>query len=1152
MTYADLHCHTDLSVLDGEQTPAEVAAMAASLGIPAVACTDHGNAAVHVQHQAECDKAGIKPLLGMEAYFRPDRLARPPDTAGQRARLAALADGDGTIVTPEIRRLEAEVQAAKAAQKQLVNGDHLILIAQGNRGLHDLWAASSESFATGFYGRPRVDWELLERYGSDLIATTSCLGGVLSQDLLEGRVDEALDSLDRLRALFPGRLMLEVQPNEIPDQRRLNLMLQDIAREYRLPIVAASDAHYPSPAEEGLHRLWMACQAGKSKENYWNFSGMLSEDRARELLGYLDRDMLDAAFRNTLEIADRCTARVGGHVEPPVFTPGGTPDDDARALRQLCEAGWHQVPGTREYRDREDREFAMVARKGLAGCYLIVADLVSWCRSQGILVGPGRGSAAGSLMSHLTGITSVDPLRAGLMFERFLTEGRRELPDFDLDLPSSRRGQAQDYAIGKYGEEHVVRIGTVLRGGMKRSLAKLATVMAAILPDEAVGDMKVVSGLIEEAEAGTAGLGLPWDELVTDPQIARYAGRYPQLFEVAQALSGRVYAFGQHPAGLVISPGVPLAGRIPMRREEGGKGLMVTQWDFRSVEALGYMKVDMLTLRNLDSIARAVELIEARAGIALDLRGWEEEHLDPQVYDEIGTGQTLGMFQLETPLCSDYCERMKPGSISDLSDLTTIIRPGPRNSGAAEAYLRRRSGAEPVTYPHPLLEEHLKRSYGLMAYQEDILMACKIVAGYDDLEADGVRKMMGKKLTEKIEAAGEEFIRRCAERGHDEDQVRELWSAMAEFGKYAFGRAHAWCYSVLSYWTAWLMTHYPVEMTASILSTLKEMDRMAPFAVNARRRGISVLPPDVRFSGADFTCGPLSVTYGLKSVRGVGDAAVKAITRGQPYSSWDDFRSRSGARADVLRALVSAGALDAIIPSRRGIALLLQGARDGTATRCEHKDPAASGPGGLPCAYDWQAEAALQGERNAAVNAERMAAGKRALKLAVKGPPKRCTVACRQYSPPPSADPAAAAEYRASELYRQDREAYGTWMSPLPFAQLDRHGEGTRQQAREIALAASAARAGTFPIAGILAEWHPALTRAGTTMWWAAIDTEVSSLSMACFSPRRDDEPDVPGDLRRIRPGTLVLADAERRSYAVPGRGVRTGWRLAGITPIGD
>jgi len=1137
MSFADLHVHTEYSTLDGLSTCREAVRRAAANGSTALAVTDHGGCFGHVEFQREALAAGLNPVLGIEAYFRPDRLLRP-------------AEGD------------------KEAQKRLVNGDHLILLAQSDRGLRDLWAASTEAYVSGFYGRPRMDWAVLEEYGSDLICTTACLGGIIADDLLDaGRDNAAMErlllKLDRLKSIFGDRLFLEMQGNDIPLQAVYNRALAEASGFMGIPLVATCDAHYPSEAETALHKTWMACQSGKGKEDYWNFSPMLTEKALREsLLSHgLDPGVVDRAIWNTGEIAARCDARIGGHAELPVFTPGGTAADDARALRAMIESRWSLVEGLgREYRERDEYEFEVVAQKGLAGCYLIVEDIIRFAREQGFLVGPGRGSAAGSLMSYVLGITSVDPIKAGLLFERFLTPGRMALPDFDLDFPTSARTPIQDYAVQRYGADHVVRVGTIMRYQAKGIVNKLASVYEDRYGSDVIADAKRVAKIIDEAEAGTAGLGLSWSEHMESPDMAEYLERYPELFRDAGVLCNRVYAQGQHPAGLIISPGRSLTGTMPMRHAKPGDTLLVSQWDYRAAEDLNLLKLDILTLRTLDTISMAIELVRERTGIQLDPRSWDAEHLDPQVYDAIDTGRTLGMFQIETPLCSDFARRMKPRTLAHLADLTTIIRPGPRNSGAAERYLARRAGREPVDYPHPLLEDMLSSSYGVMCYQEDVMRACKIVAGYSDLEADGVRKILGKKLVDKIDAAGEEFVRRSVERGHDEQVVSKMWEAMAEFGRYAFNKAHGFSYGVLSYWTAWLKEHYPAEFLCAVMSTVKKKskkagqeegtDRLPEFVMEARRVGLTVLPPDVSYCQGGFTCHGITLRYGLLAIPTVGAAAVRKIVSAQPYSSYEDFVARSEVDAGVLYALARAGALDGLVPTRKGLVRLIEADRDGSLVRCVHKVDDPSGPGGLPCSLDWEQDLAEQRAAYDELMAPRLAEGRKPLKFVPKAPSSKCFRGCRRYTPPSVPGMAAWGEYTPPELFRSDLAAYGTWMSSAVFDQLDILHEGLREQAREMARSLVTAPSGTYPAAAVLADAHMAMTRKGSVMWWVKLLTEVSVLDLACFSPRRDTDLDVPSMLRGIRPGTLVQAEVRKRAYLSNGSH-RMGWNLTAIYPLG-
>lgn len=1107
MSFVHLHNHTDYSALDGLTFPREAARRAADCGQPALAITDHGLCAGHPQHQRECEKAGIAPVFGMEGYWVPDRRVRP-------------ASGD------------------KEAQKRRRAYKHIILLARGDQGLRDLWALSTEAYATGLYHKPCCDDELLERYGSDLIVTSSCLGGLVSKEALAGDIEAAAARLMRLRDMLPGRFYLEIQGNALPEQRRLNLLLAELGDILRIPLVAASDAHYPDPAHKDLHRLWMSCQTSPANDSYWNYIHMQTEQEVRDALGYLDGKIVEEAIRNTGLIAEQCTARIGGIADPPHFT--SSHDEDARMLLDLCMRALPErgLAGSPAHADRLEREFRLVTDKHLAGCYLIVHDVINFARSKGILPGPGRGSAAGSLMSYLLRITSMEPIATGLMFERFVTPGRTSLPDFDMDFPSSSRTLLQDYVTGKYGSEHVVRVGTHMRYRSKAVLNKLFSVMRPDIQD----DPPRVASIIDEAESHTAGLGMPWDQLMeeTADQMAEFVSRYGEVFEAAAHLVGRLNSYGQHPAGLVISPSAELASELPMRTDEK-KTSLISQWDFRDLDALGLLKLDFLTLRTLDSIQESIRLIGTRTARPPDPLEWDAEHTDPQAWDEICAGNTLGMFQIETSLGRDFCRRMKPRSLADLGALISLVRPGPRNSGMAEAYLRRRAGTEEITYPHPLLESYLQGTYGLMIYQEDILNACRVLAGYDDAEADAVRKILGKKLTEKLNEAGNEFIRRCWKHSHiGHEEASHIWDLMEKFGKYGFNRAHAYAYAILSFWTAWLKAHYPIEAITGILSTLDKKDRMADFAVDARRIGIAVLPPDVRISGAGFSAEGLAIRYGLSSIKGLGPSAITSIRAGQPYATLDDFLARSKADSGVVYALARAGALDPLIPTRRGLVSRLEADRSGDATRCIHKDERITGaPNGLPCAFDWAAEPQPE---------PRTGRSGKPLKVTLLQPPKRCTRACRHYTPPAlSFD--RVPEYAAPELWRLENDIYGTWMTPAAFEALDRIEPGLRAHARSAALLLPDAPRGSYLITAVADGSRSMITRKGSVMYWLWLATEISTLRVAVFQPR-DDEPDLPAALRILNRGTLVIAGIAKDSYVTPSGQPRVSWRLESIAPL--
>jgi DNA polymerase-3 subunit alpha len=779
-----------------------------------------------------------------------------------------------------------------------------------------------------------------------------------------------------------------------------------------------------------------------------------------------------------------------------------------------------------DYLSRLAEEHTLVADKNLAGCYLVVDDVCTWARSEGILVGPGRGSAAGSLMSYLLGITVADPLETGLMFSRFLTPGRTALPDFDMDFPSSQRGKITGYVTGRYGEPNVVRVGTNMRYRSRSILNKLFTLNASDLPAECFTDAAEVSAIIDEAESHTAGLGVPWDELVeSSTELEPYIARYRAIFKTAGQLVGRVHSYGKHPAGLIVSTGAPLAGAMPMRTPSPDDLSLVTQWDFRDTEAQGWLKLDFLTLRTLDSIQEALDRIEVRYGTRPDPAAWRDEYRDPQVWDEISTGHTLGMFQIETSLGSQMSRRMKPGSMTELADINALVRPGPRNSGMAESYLRRRKGREQVTYPHAALAEALKSRYGVMLFQEDILLACILLAGYDGAEADAVRKVLGKKLTEKIQAAGAKFCDRAEANGINRADAEKLWAKMAEFGRYAFNLAHAYSYALLAYWTAWLKVHYPVETLAAICSTLDDKDRIASFVIEARRLGVTVLGPDVNRHARGFADEGITIRYGLDAIKSVGSAALARLIMSHPYESWADFTARSGVNQGIVYALARAGALDSLVPSRRALVEYLDSERSGDLTRCVFKDESHEGPRGLPCHFDWDSEPVpiRIGKRGTELKSER------------KPPPARCTRGCRNYTPPSPSPLNSSLTYSPGELWALEHDIFGTWLSPDLFQVLDKVTADGRALAREIAGNWANLPPGTYLLPGVVERRKLAHTRKGRPMFWLTLATESSYIDIAVFSPRSEEDPDLLTAMRFLHEGALVVATTERSRYKQDG-----------------
>lgn len=1097
-TFVHLHTHSEYSALDGLSTVAELAELAAADGNPALALTDHGTCAGHPALQRACDEAGIKPIFGMEAYFIDDRLERP----GARP----TRTGDAAVDEPAM-------EAHNATVKRLRDYNHLILLAKDDRGLHNLWALSTEGYRDGFYYKPRIDWDSLRRHAGGLVATSACLGGPLSRLLLDGHRDRAVARLSRFLDIFGADFYLEIQPGDQDDQRQLNRLLVELARELNVPLVAAADGHYPADVDKEVHKTWLACQTSADNEAYWHFDHSMGEAEMRQRLAYLDPQAVDEAVENTVKIAEQCDARIESKIVMPIYHRGGEGDGrerDAQRMREICEANWGRIKSTAHpqevYRERFEREYDLIVRKGYPGYFLMVADYVCWAKDNGILVGPGRGSGAGSLIAYLMRITEVDPVEYDILFERFITEGRETLPDFDVDFPASKRGEIQRYIREKYGDDRVLRVGTHLRYKSKGIINKLFGVFRdrGELDAEGFADARKISAIIAEAEAGTAGLGLSWDELWAQEgdQLEPYRQRYPEIFALAERLVGRLHSYGQHPAGMIISTEGPLLDRLPLRN--GDDGLMISQFEFDDLDSMGLIKFDILTIRTLDTLQATVDGARAHFGIEVDVYDFAEEYDDPMVWDEIAQGHTLGMFQIETAAGTKLVRRFRPQSVLELSDIGALVRPGPMRSGLTEAYLRRRAGEEPVHYADPRLERFLAPTQGVMIYQEQVMQACMTLAGYDSTEADGVRKILGKKKVDQVVAAGHQFVDGCVAHGMDKADATVLWDQMAEFAKYGFGKAHSVSYAMITYWTAWWKVHYPVAALTALLSTV-DKERVPEFVKEARRLSVAVLPPDVNASGRGFKPDGSAIRYGLDAIKGVGAKAVESIVAGQPYASYDDFAERKVANSGVAMLLAKVGAFDSVTPQRRGLVQRLEGERDGTLARCVFKQADGSDPA-LVCTFDWASEPRPVNKRTGKL-------------LKAKPPPKRCTKGCRQYTAPEPVSLDLVPDYTDKEIRDIEQEMLGVQLSSTVFDLLD---PADREELRGQAELLDQGLPGGYLVAGTITRLRKIRDRTDRDMAFFNLSTETVDIDVACFA----DAYALHG--RSLKVGSFVVCDLRR------------------------
>lgn len=1118
--FVHLHTHSEYSPLDGLSRMDEIVREVTRHGQTAVAITDHGTCAGHPELQRAAEKAGVKPIFGIEANLTDERRLRGPDVA-EDPRFQGHTSREAKPITP-----------AQALQNHYW---HLCLFAMDDTGLRNLWAASTESFRDGFYGRPRMDWETLARFNEGVIASTGCLRGPVAVAIKSGDLELARQRLTRLMDIYPGRLYVELQPNDLPEQRLVNETMIALAREFNLPLLATVDSHFPTADDAHSHDVWIACQTNKDVQDEGEIFSehldlyVMGEDQVRAGLAYLGQDVVEEAIANTAALTDRCNARIEGETATPSFT--GDPKEDERRLRELCEKNWDRLPDDAQlltnrlgvaYSDRYEREMDLLVTKGFTGYYLMVADYVGWAKDQGILVGPGRGSGGGSLVAYLSRITSLDPIKHDLLFERFLTMGRAGLPDFDVDFPASKKGEILGYLRERWGERNVVSIGSELRLKNKAVINELVRALASSLPENAAADLRQVSTLIDEAEAGTAGLGMSWEDLWIQhgEQLQPYVDRYPELFAMAERLVGRLKSYGRHAAGVVISTGAPLTDWLPMRTIDGEEQ-MVTQWAMNDVEAIGLVKFDILTLRTLDTIQQTLDLVRERRRYEIDLEAWEAEFDDPLVWGELQAAHTLGVFQIETNSGTRLCERMRPRNVAELADMVTIVRPGPMNSGLTDMYLRRRAGEQAVSYPDLRLEQVLGPTFGAAIYQEQIMAICSILAGYDESEADGVRRILGKKKVSAIADAGQEFLSRV---DMPREQAERLWAQMAEFSKYGFNKSHAYAYAYLAMWTAFLKVNYPREFLVAAMSTV-DKDRVPEFVKEARRLDVEVLPPDINTSGPGFTADPerYAVRYGLGSVKGVGDVAVKALVETQPYASWEDFETRKSpkANAGVVALLARIGAFDTLVANRRGLEAKLLAAKTGDDARCVYKDDSASwmervsevfeqrdgamyrvSPPAF-CTFQWADEPAPVNKRTG--------------KLLKRKPiPKRCTKACRQYTAPPPMEIHTIEPYTPVDIRTIEHEMLGTYLSSTPFDDLSEQDRTTlRSQAETLASGPN----GTYYVAAIVAGARPHRTG---EMGFLTLETEVSTLRVAVFRDAWAVEQ------RRFTKGALCLAELRK------------------------
>lgn len=899
MAFTHLHVHTEYSLLDGSNKIKEYIARVKELGMTNAAITDHGVMYGIIDFYKTAKAAGINPIIGCEVYVAPNSRFDRENTNGEDRYY------------------------------------HLVLLAENNIGYSNLMKIVSKGFVDGYYYKPRVDMEVLETYHEGIIALSACLAGEVQRYLARGMYDEAKKTALKYQYCFgAGNFFLELQDHGIAEQRIVNQQLLRLSKDTGLELVATNDVHYTYEADVEPHDILLCLQTGKklSDENRMRYEGgqyfVKSEQEMKKLFPYAIE-----AVENTQKIGDRCHVEIEfGNTKLPNFpVPEGYTTYEY--LRKLCYDGLQEKYEeiTEELKDRLEYELNVIKDMGYIEYFLIVWDYIYFAREQGIIVGPGRGSAAGSLVSYTTGITNIDPIKYKLIFERFLNPERVSMPDIDVDFCFERRQEVIDYVVEKYGKDCVTQIvtfGTLAARGVIRDVGRVMDLPYAFVDIIAKNIPNELGITIEKA-------------LVMNPELR---GMYEndesikKLIDMSKRLEGLPRHTSMHAAGVVISK-LPMDEYVPLSR--GSDGMITTQFTMTIIEELGLLKMDFLGLRTLTVIRDAVDIIRQSAGKVIDI-----DHIDfddKDVLDSLGTGKTDGVFQLESPGMKNFMKELKPQSLEDVIAGISLYRPGPMDF--IPAYIRGKNAAGSVTFDCPQLEPILAPTYGCIVYQEQVMQIVRDLAGYTWGRSDLVRRAMSKKKQSVMEqerknfvyGSPEENVPGCVANGISEQVANKIFDEMTDFAKYAFNRSHAAAYAVVSYQTAYLKYYYPVEFMAALMtSVLDNSTKVSEYILTCRRMGIKILPPDINEGEGQFSVSGNAIRYGLSAIKSVGRPVIEAIIaerkeRGR-FESLKNFLTRMNGREVNKRSMenfIKAGAMDDLEGSRRQKMLVYTAIMDG-------------------------------------------------------------------------------------------------------------------------------------------------------------------------------------------------------------------------------
>ena len=899
-------------MLDGAARVDELVKEIANQGMPAIAITDHGNVFGAYEFNKKAIAAGVKPIIGIEAY-----------------------------VAPESRFDKRRVKWADGGEDDVSGGGaytHMTLLAENNEGLSNLFKLSSLASLEGYYYKPRMDRDLLSKYGKGLIATTGCPGGEIQTRLRMGAYKEAKQAASELRDIFGAEnFYLEIMAHGIDIETRVKADLLKLGKELGLPLLATNDLHYTHHEDAASHEALLCVQSGSTLADPKRFKFENNEFylKSAQEMRKLFSDIPEACD-NTLLIAERCniTMRENENLLPQYSVPKGETEDSW--LRKESNIGLlEKLEGKVEpkYQERLDYELEVMIKMGFPGYFLVVSDLCSHARSVGIRVGPGRGSAAGSLVSYALGITALDPIKHGLLFERFLNPERISMPDIDLDFDERRRSEMIAYATQKYGEDRVAQIITYGTIKSKQALKDSTRVLGY---PYAIGDKltKALPPSVMGKDISLAG--------VFDLTNERYgeAGEFRSLYELdpdskrivdtARGLEGLKRQWGVHAAGVILSK-EPLLDIIPIHRREAD-GAIITQFDMGACESIGLLKMDFLGLRNLSVLDDCLLNIKANKGIDLELESLTLD--DVNTYQLLGRGETLGVFQLDGGPMRALLRQMNPDSFEDISAVIALYRPGPMGVNAHNDYADRKNKRQEVVPIHPELTESLFEilgdTYGLIVYQEQVMAIAQKVAGFSLGRADLLRKAMGKKNKDILDKEYVNFEKGMTDNGFSKSAIDKLWETLIPFSDYAFNRAHSAGYGMVSYWTGYLKANYPTEYMAALLTSVRDdKDKSALYLNECRRMGIKVLPPDVNESQSDYTPLGNDIRFGLTAIRNVGENVVASIVGNRSaagrYESFGDFLAKVDANVcnkKTIESLIKGGAFDSLNHPRKGLTLI--------------------------------------------------------------------------------------------------------------------------------------------------------------------------------------------------------------------------------------